>query len=252
MNKNTGGYGSKILGFSESFHLRDLIKALYPPAPFVNCISTIEKLYIQDCIFAKGNRILDVGSGLSKGPGAWLWKAKNISDCDIIRMDICDGDGVDIVADATSPPSSIGKFDSIIMQSVPEHVEDICKLVMEMKRLLNINGFIYVEMPFLQGVHADPDDYWRTTPQGLKVLFSPMKVIRSGVSGGVLGSLVWIFCDFVSNLSSSKILNLIIRFVIRWIASPLRYIDILIRDTQSAKRLSCENYILVKKLTDND
>ena len=41
-----------------------------------------------------------------------------------------------------------------------------------MFRVLKPGGYIYSEVPFLQGFHADPDDYQRYTLQGLKILFN--------------------------------------------------------------------------------
>ena len=248
-NNQSGGYGSRILRISNKKITQAILKKCYPPAPFVNCISRDHRKLIEKYIFKDGNRVLDVGSGLVKGPGAWLWNKR--PNCQIIRMDICEGEDVDIVADATNPPRDIGKFDAIVMQSVPEHVLEIDKLFFEMKLLLKVDGYLYIEMPFMQGVHADPDDYWRATPEGLSQLVKPMRVIAFGVSGGPIGSLIWIFSDLLSGITKLGYLNFGVRFLLRWAASPLRYLDIPLRRTRAASRLACENYILAKKDLDD-
>jgi len=75
MSELKGGYGSRV-NLLKYKKLRNLAKLIYPPPPFINIIPTKEKSYIKARIFGKNksNSILDVGSGLSKGPGAWLWE----------------------------------------------------------------------------------------------------------------------------------------------------------------------------------
>jgi len=243
-----GGYGNlKYKKFKYSF-VTFFLKIIFPPPPFLNCINKNTKLFIKNRIFQKNAKILDIGSGISKGPGNWLWK-NNVTDKSIIilRMDIVDAVNVDIVCDATSMPKDLVNFSSVILQSVPEHVADIKMLISESKRILKPGGYIYIEMPFLQGVHGDPFDYWRLTPEGLKLLVFPYFVISSGVSGGPIGSLIWLISDLLSNLSKSKYFNLIIRFSLRWLLSPLRIIDFAIVNSKASSKIGCEYFILAQK-----
>ena len=243
-----GGYRSKLSKFNSNKLLHSFFKIIYPPPPLINCISKNKLLFIQSLIFKEGNRVLNVGAGLGKGIGHKLWNTSLVEKCSIFNLDICSGPNIDFVADATKLPSNIGNFDSVILQSVPEHVEDIFKLFNEMHQILSSNGILYVEMPFLQGFHADPDDYWRATVSGMKSLNKDLTLISYGVSAGPIGSLIWIITDILSHISFfHKNLNLIIRFFLRWLLAPFRYLDFIISDSVAAERNASEYYYVFRK-----
>lgn len=248
MNKLVGGYGSRLFKYKNTF-VKRIVSILYPPAPFLNVINKNIKHRIRSRVFGeKGNlKVLDIGSGLSKGPGNWLWK--DISTINTTRVDIVDGPNIDLVADATDLPIDDGLYDSVVIQSVAEHVEDTDSLMSECVRILKPGGCIYLEMPFLQGVHGDPDDYWRMTLNGLesKMKKLNMESVSLGVSGGPIGTMIWICCDFFSNIINNNIFNIIIRFILRWLFSPFRFLDFLLISSNASKRLSCEHYFLGKK-----
>lgn len=247
-DKKYGGYRSKINDFTSNNILSILLKIIYPPPPLINCIGRKQLAIIQELIFSKGGRVLNVGSGIGRGIGYKLWETDLIENCIVLNLDICSGPGIDIVADATDLPDDIGKFNSIILQAVPEHVEDIAKLFTEMYQILSHNGFLYIEMPFLQGYHADPDDYWRTTVSGMRVLNKNLELIKYGVSAGPIGSLIWIITDLASNISFfSYKFNLIIRFILRWLLCPFRYLDLFISNSIAAERNASEFYYIFKK-----
>ena len=116
-----------------------------------------------------------------------------------------------------------------------------------MMRVLKPNGFIYIEVPFLQGFHADPNDFHRYTQEGLKILLKDFKIIKIGVSVGPFCTLVWILRDGLSSMFENKILYNLIRFFISWALSPLRFFDFLIRRRPVFKKLACENFVFVQK-----
>ena len=159
------------------------------------------------------------------------------------------GDDIDIISSALHMPYGDGEVGAIILQSVPEHIEDINALFGEVGRVVGKGGIVYVEMPFLQGQHGDPNDYWRCTPAGMDFLLGDgFELFSGGVSAGPIGSLIWIISDLLSNLSPFTTLNNIIRFVVRWGLSPFRYADYLLTGTKASKRLAAENYYLYHKL----
>ena len=244
--KTFGGYGAQLYRIKNPFY-KLLLSIFYPPAPFINCISNHQKEIIKRHIFTHNARVLDIGSGISKGPGKWLWANENDLSITVVRMDICAGPTVDVVCDATKMPADIGLFDSVVLQSVPEHIQDIFLLFKQIDIILKPNGYIYIEMPFLQGMHGDPSDYWRTTNHGLAYLVNNYDVVLYGVSGGPVGSLNWIISDLLSNIFTSDKLNLLVRFLTRWLLSPLRYLDLFLLNKRCAERLACENFILAKK-----
>jgi SAM-dependent methyltransferase len=248
LNKSKGGgYGSVLHNLFKNRYLNKFVEYIYPPPPIVNCISRKKLEVIRAALFKSENKILDIGSGLRKGVGARIWLGNASANCEVVNLDIVDGESVDIVADATDIPDGIGPFDAVIMQAVPEHVANQQALFSEAKRMLKNGGYLYIEMPFLQGFHADPDDYWRMTLPGLKLQVSDMNLIESGVSCGPTGALIWIITDLFSSLTGCSKLNICIRFMLRWIFSPFRYIDFLVSETEASNRLAAEYFILAQK-----
>jgi SAM-dependent methyltransferase len=63
-----------------------------------------------------------------------------------------------------------GPFDLVICEQVLEHVVDPRTAVDTLRRLCKADGYVYVSTPFLVRLHAFPNDYWRFTPAGLRVL----------------------------------------------------------------------------------
>jgi SAM-dependent methyltransferase len=61
-----------------------------------------------------------------------------------------------------------GHFNAVVCWSVLEHVPEPQRAIAEMLRVLKPGGSIWVQLPFLFPYHADPHDYWRVTPAGLR------------------------------------------------------------------------------------
>jgi len=94
-----------------------------------------------------------------------------------IGLDMEDGPGVDVVVDLTEDFISIDeilagkRFSTIFCLSVLEHCRNPFLMCENITRLLNRNGVVYVSVPFSWKFHEYPSDYWRFTPEGIKVLF---------------------------------------------------------------------------------
>lgn len=69
-------------------------------------------------------------------------------------------------------------FNAIVCWSVLEHVPDPARAIREMYRVLRPGGLIWVQLPFLFPYHADPHDYWRTTPGGLRIWMNAFEEIH--------------------------------------------------------------------------
>lgn len=55
-------------------------------------------------------------------------------------------------------------FNCIICLSVLEHIYDAKFVIREMHRVLKTGGTAYIAVPFMFGIHGNPDDYSRHTP----------------------------------------------------------------------------------------
>lgn len=71
-------------------------------------------------------------------------------------------------------------FDGVICTAILEHVDDPVKSIGELHRVLRRGGRIWVEVPLNQPYHPSPNDYWRVTPEGLKIWMRQFKEISSG------------------------------------------------------------------------
>lgn len=65
-------------------------------------------------------------------------------------------------------------FDAVVSDQVLEHVEgDPFLAVKEMYRVLKPNGIALHATCFINPIHGSPNDYWRFTPDALKLLTIP-------------------------------------------------------------------------------
>ncbi|MGD1914042.1 MAG: methyltransferase domain-containing protein [Rivularia sp. (in: cyanobacteria)] len=71
-------------------------------------------------------------------------------------------------------------FDAAVCWSILEHVPDPQKAISELYRILKPGGKIWVQLPFLYPFHEEPKDYWRVTPDGLRIWLKDFDEIACG------------------------------------------------------------------------
>lgn len=86
-------------------------------------------------------------------------------------MDARDGIGVDLVADVLVHDFALRRFATIVTVETLEHVTEPWTAIERMASWLQPGGLMLVSVPFMFEYHAFPDDYWRMTHQGLRLLF---------------------------------------------------------------------------------
>lgn len=72
--------------------------------------------------------------------------------------------------DLCKPPSQLPQFDIVLCEQVLEHVVDPWRAMRTLHDLARAGGHVVVTTPFLYRLHGSPEDFWRFTPDGLKVL----------------------------------------------------------------------------------
>jgi SAM-dependent methyltransferase len=117
----------------------------------------------------EGRKCLQIGvRGQKLGPN---WKSVDLYDPSPL---------IDYRYDIKSLGFEDNCFDAIICNAILEHVDDPQKALRELFRVLKPGGRIWVEVPLNQPYHPSPNDYWRVTPEGLRVWMRPFREIGAG------------------------------------------------------------------------
>jgi hypothetical protein len=93
-----------------------------------------------------------------------------------LGVDMEPGPGVDVVLDLTADFSQVagrlpGPFATIFCLSVLEHCRQPFRMAENIQQLLAPGGALYVSVPFAWEIHPFPVDYWRFTPEAVRLLF---------------------------------------------------------------------------------
>jgi uncharacterized protein YbaR (Trm112 family) len=166
--------------------------------------------------FACGSVVLNVGSGSQ--------------EYGVINLDIEPMPGVDLVGSAEALPLRDGCCQGYILQAVLEHVANADRTLREACRVLAPGGSIFIEVPFMQGFHAGPQDHRRFTEAGLcaELERHGFDIEASGVAVGPASSMAWVTAEFLALLVSGRSATAykLARLLTTWIAMPLKYADL--------------------------
>jgi len=83
-------------------------------------------------------------------------------------IDFREGNGVDLVGNIHTI-SLHNEANTVICTSMLEHDSDPVITLQQIKRILTRNGKAIFTIPFNWFIHNYPSDYWRMTPDGLKI-----------------------------------------------------------------------------------
>lgn len=181
-------------GEDENNQLRDFFKRwpkfyylmLYVLGP--TFIGLSAKKFIEK--FSKNGIILNLGSG------------PRILSSRVINLDICKYAGVKIRADILHLPVSDNSVESIICDTVIEHVPETRQIIDEIHRVLMPGGATYFTFPLMYPFHASPNDFYRWTKPGLLKLLENFEMAESGVRSGIFSALATILCYLFATLFS--------------------------------------------------
>jgi SAM-dependent methyltransferase len=182
----------------------------------------------------QGSLVLEVGSGTRR------------LRPDVVNLDIDAFEHVDVVANAARIPFLDETFDLVISEAVLEHVPDPRGVVSEMIRVLQPGGQLYVDVPFLQGFHADPHDYQRYTLPGLDVLLAGFEPLAKGVSVGPSSALAWMLREYLP-LWAPGVLRTPVAIASGWLTTPIKYLDHIVGRRPGAERIAAGLYFWGRK-----
>lgn len=139
-------------------------------------------------IFTEKKSIVDIGGGLrilkeknNRYAPSNEWIREFLPQVDYKVLDPVDTYHPDIVGDIHNLPFSDNSIDAVVCIAVLEHVENPFKAMSEMYRVLKKDGYCFLYVPFLYYYHAERGyygDYWRFTPESLKLLSKPFSSIE--------------------------------------------------------------------------
>jgi len=93
------------------------------------------------------------------------------------------GKGVDRIENVESPSLPSGSVGTVIFVETIEHVKNPSQAIKEIYRILKPNGILVVTSGLDLAIHAFPCDYWRFTPEGVRLLLYPFPKIIIGFQG---------------------------------------------------------------------
>jgi len=168
---------------------------------------------------------------------------------DIINVDIFSFHEVDIISDAANLPFKDNSVDLLINTALLEHTSEPWKIIKEMHRVLCKDGKIFCFVPFIQPLHAAPDDFYRWTEQGIYQSFSEFDKLHVYLAGGPMSGFLWIFVEFISILLSfgSSLLHDVFFLILMVLTSPLKLLDILMIHLPYARNIASGFGIIAEK-----
>lgn len=112
-----------------------------------------------------------------------------------VGVDLSAGDNVDVVLDLTRDFEEVSAalggqtFGSVVCASVLEHVENVWAMATNIERLVRDGGTLFLSVPMSWRFHGYPSDYWRFTPNAVRVLFPSFDFdpARSTISSNLPG-----------------------------------------------------------------
>jgi uncharacterized protein YbaR (Trm112 family)/SAM-dependent methyltransferase len=245
---NSPFYGAADYGAAELYQTRSLRDSLpgwlrrlmrpyldYNP-PLVIWLNTALFRHLNEC--TSQMQILNLGSGDG------LFDKYLEPHLNFVNLDVSLAKkGVDVAADAHALPFGDESLDAVYSNAVLEHVQRPWVVVDEIYRVLRPGGKVFINLPFLNVIH-DTHDYFRFTDKGLQILFSSFEEIDSGVSAGPSSFLGPFFVAYVLCFIPSRHLKVLLRRPLSLLAWPMKYLDLLIRNSADL-RLTADAFYFV-------
>ena len=138
--------------------------------------------------FIKGET-LDLGAGNAKYRHLIKPHTSKYTTFDMIA-----GPNIDVVGDILNLSFPDKSFDTVISTQVLEHVEKPWVMIREIGRVIRPRGICILSAPFIVPYHADPNDFFRYTKNGLISMFKNegFEVVECESYGKVFG----VFSEF--------------------------------------------------------
>ena len=139
-------------------------------------------------------------------------------------------ENVDIYYDGKVLPFQDNYFDSIFSTEVLEHVFNIDDIVKELYRVLKVDGYILVTVPFVWNEHEIPYDYARYTSYGLNHLFekSGFTIVKTIKTTTFIETIFQMFCIYISETLLPKKISFKRAILVILFITPITVLGVLI------------------------
>jgi SAM-dependent methyltransferase len=198
-------------------------------------------------LLPKNALIFDIGSKQARGSYAFGSAPEGSK---LVCVDIADGPGVDLVADAHDMHMvASNSVDCVITISTLEHVRYPQKVVAEIHRILKPGGVVYVNVPFIFPWHGDPDDFYRFSHHGIKILCEQFEHLDSGFNRGPASTMQELLTRFLAILFcfNSQTLYGVLLDAFRWLLFWVKYLDKIIAKYSMAHVIHAGAYFIGRK-----
>lgn len=177
-----------------------------------------------------GGKVLDVG-GHRNRRGSFRIPYDEVESWELVNID--PSTEPDYCCSAEDIPVNSLSYDQVILTEVLEHLEKPESVLDECYRVLKSSGSLFISMPFLFPVHADPHDYQRWTSDKFyltlnKIGFKKITIEPMGNIIAVIHDLLYV--SLVSTSSNSrtfanKVLAKLLLTPLCWIGQRNRIAD---------------------------
>lgn len=149
----------------------------------------------------------------------------------VVQVDIKKLPFVDVVADAEALTDTIppGSYDYVVSTRMLEHTPHPWKVLDEVYKVLRPGGILYVSVPWMYPLHAEPNDYWRFSVPCLQRLVREAGFVELGSGSeysphAALQSFLQAYlCEVFSFDKSVMFYSL--EFVTLWLLYPLSFLE---------------------------
>lgn len=127
--------------------------------------------------------VLSIGSGSDRDGEGGRYRDYFVHADRYVTSEVVPHPDCDLVLDVRAMPEvASASFDAVFASGVLEHVDDVAAAVAEIARVLAPGGTLLLGLPFRQGLHLEPHDYWRFTEHGIRWLLRDGFEIRELVA----------------------------------------------------------------------
>jgi len=129
--------------------------------------------FVREVNKLHNHKILEIGSRNVSGSS---YKPVFQGYDEYVGFDIYNGENVDVVGDVhqLSEYFAPEHFDVVLAVSVFEHLAMPWKAVMEINKVMKVNGLVFIATHPTWPAHELPWDFWRFSKEAFKVLLNPI------------------------------------------------------------------------------